>query len=159
MRKMGESVVSFYLQLSLTILIGAMMLIQNATFSFIYDFTIGAWIFLIGSSIINILGSMTKFMAIKYHSASDLQKLAFLPNVWQFIIDIFFMHAVFSGLELTGFICLFVFYAGYLTWFVRSSFSQDKTAVSTVQESDDHFKEAPLDIEQNAFDSQESKAT
>lgn len=133
---MGESVVSFYLQLSLTILIGTMMFLQNATFSFIYEFTAGAWIFLIGSAIINILGSMTKFIAIKYHKTSDLQKLAFLPNVWQFIIDIVIMHAVFSGLELTGFICLFVFYAGYLAYFVSTNFNVcgSKDKASAVQD-------------------------
>jgi len=34
------------------------------------------------------------------------------------------MSAVFSGVELTGFICLFVFYSIYLVWFVRSNFCQ-----------------------------------
>ena len=120
---MSECVVSTYVQVSLTLVIAAMMVFQGSDFSFMTKFSPAAWLCLIGSAIVNILGSMTKFIAIKYHKASDLQKLAFLPNVWQFFIDIFIMKAVFTEIEMTGFIALFVFYAGYLTWFVKSNFN------------------------------------
>jgi len=49
-----------------------MMLIQNSSFSFLAEFSMGAWLLLIASAVVNILGSMTKFIAIKNHKTSDL---------------------------------------------------------------------------------------
>ena len=90
------------------------MVFQGASFEFLGTFGLYPWFLLVASSIVNILSSTTKFLACKYHTASDLQKLAFLPNVWQFCIDLVFLKATFSGMELAGFISLFVFYIGYL---------------------------------------------
>ena len=113
--------------MTLTLVIGVLMVIQGASFSFLLNFSAMSWFLLIASSLVNILSSTTKFLACKYHTASDLQKLAFLPNVWQFCIDITFMHATFSGLELTGFVALFVFYGAYLAFVAASSCLNKKT--------------------------------
>jgi uncharacterized membrane protein len=72
MRKMSECVVSTYVQLTITLVIASMMLIQNSSFSFLAEFSMGAWLLLIASAVVNILGSMTKFIAIKNHKTSDL---------------------------------------------------------------------------------------
>jgi hypothetical protein len=70
----------------------------DTTFEFIMKFDIGSWLILCAGSLVTILASTTKFLAYKYHEASDLQKLAFLPNVWQFLLDIIFLHAIFNGM-------------------------------------------------------------
>ena len=82
---------------------------------------------------------MTKFLACRYHKASDLQKLAFLPNVWQFLIDIFIMKATFSGLELSGFVLLFVFYGGYLAHYVYVNQKQATIEPILTNPKDDNF--------------------
>ena len=69
---MSECVVSTYVQLTITLVIASMMLIQNSSFSFLAEFSMGAWLLLIASAVVNILGSMTKFIAIKNHKTSDL---------------------------------------------------------------------------------------
>ena len=97
------------------------MVVSGNDFSFFWKFSTYAWGLMISGSIVNLLSSITKFLASKYHSASSLQKLAFLPNVWQFIFDYSFMGFKYSGLELIGFTCLFVCYGIYLFWFTLSS--------------------------------------
>ena len=135
------------------------MAFSNADFAFFSKFTLWAWIFLVGAAVVNILGSMTKFLAIKYHKASDLQKLAFLPNIWQFFIDLFFLNAIFTGMELSGFICLFIFYGGYLTWFVHANFNVCRSHSQILENDDDEFKAPVNDIETghltNVYDSNE----
>jgi hypothetical protein len=99
MRKLSEAVVSTYVQIVLTVTIGVLMYIQGANFNFLAEFSLVQWILLIAASIVQIFKSMTKFLACRYHTASDLQKLAFLPNVWTFLIDVLILKATFSGLE------------------------------------------------------------
>ena len=72
MRKMSECVVSTYVQLTLTLVITALMLIQNSSFTFLAEFSMRAWLLNIASAAVNILGSITKFTAIKNHTTSDL---------------------------------------------------------------------------------------
>ena len=72
MRKMSECVVSTYVQLTITLVIAGLMLIQNSSFTFLTELSMGAWLVLIASAVVNILGSTTKFIAIKNHKTSDL---------------------------------------------------------------------------------------
>lgn len=117
------------------------MIIQGASLSFLLSFTSLQWFLLIAAAVTNLLSSTTKFIAYKLQNVSDLQKLAFLPNVWQFCIDITFMHAVFSGLELAGFIALFVFYGGYLSYVaVTTCAKKDHDA------EDDFYKQDDIEI-------------
>jgi hypothetical protein len=71
---------------------------DTATFEFIMQFDIYSWLILCAGSLFTILASTTKFSAYKNHEASDLQKMAFLPTVWQFVVDIVFLNAVFNGM-------------------------------------------------------------
>lgn len=50
-------------------------------------------------------------MAFRYYKAAPLQKLSFLPNLWNFTIDILFLHVNFSTLQMIGFMTLFTYYA------------------------------------------------
>jgi hypothetical protein len=96
---------------------GIMIVVSDtANFEFIMKFDIGSWLILCTGSLVTILASTTKFLAYKHHEASDLQKMAFLPNVWQFVLDIVFLNAIFNDIQITGFAMLFTFYAGYLTF-------------------------------------------
>ena len=77
--------------------------------------TLGIWLTGIGYEFINELsyasyglitlaGIMTifehigKFMAFRYYEAAPLQKLSFLPNVWNFTVDLLIMHVDFATL-------------------------------------------------------------
>jgi drug/metabolite transporter (DMT)-like permease len=137
MRKLSEAVVSTYVQIVLTVTIGVLMYIQGANFNFLAEFSLVQWILLIAASIVQIFKSMTKFLACRYHTASDLQKLAFLPNVWTFLIDVLILKATFSGLELAGFTLLFVFYGGYLIHYVCKNQKSDNKENQTELTTDD----------------------
>lgn len=68
-------------------------------------------------------------MAFRYEEAAKLQKLAFLPNVWNFIIDLI-KHTTFGALQLSGFILLFVFYTFELIrFFYYESRVEEKESV------------------------------
>lgn len=59
-----------------------MICFSGANFQFLFDFDMMSYVILVASAGVTIISSVTKFMAYKYHEASDLQKLAFLPTVW-----------------------------------------------------------------------------
>jgi hypothetical protein len=111
------------------------MVVQGASFTFLLEFGALSWFLLIAAAIINLFSSTTKFIAYKYHKASELQTLNFLPNVWQFCIDITFMKCTFSALELTGFFALFIFYGIYLSVVAASTCLKSKVG-------DDEFNNA-----------------
>ena len=55
------------------------------------------------------------------------------------------MKAVFSGMELTGFILLFIFYGAYMVWFIKeNNFCQKK------QDDDDAFLAPENDLEKGS---------
>jgi len=60
---------------------------------------------------------VAKFMAFRYYEAAPLQKLSFLPNVWNFLVDILLMHVSFATIQLIGFIVLFTYYFAELIHF------------------------------------------
>ena len=62
------------------------------------------------SSVLTVLSGTTKFTALRYQKASDLQALAFVPNLWQFLIDLLIINLSFSNMQMTGFVLLFLFY-------------------------------------------------
>lgn len=47
-----------------------------------------SWILIILAGVFTIFENTAKFMAFRYEEAAKLQKLAFLPNVWNFTIDV-----------------------------------------------------------------------
>ena len=76
----------------------------------VYELGAWSWILIVLAGVFTIFENTAKFMAFRYEEAAKLQKLAFLPNVWNFTIDIF-KKTTFSAMQLSGFISLFVFYA------------------------------------------------
>jgi hypothetical protein len=57
-----------------------------------------------------IMAQITKAVAFKYQPASKLQNLAFVPNLWQFGIDVVLVGVSYASLQLMGFALLFAFY-------------------------------------------------
>lgn len=77
--------------------------------SIVYDLNAWSWVLISMAGLFTIFENTAKFMAFRYEEAAKLQKLAFLPNVWNFTIDVF-KHTTFGGLQLAGFLLLFIFY-------------------------------------------------
>ena len=86
-------------------------------YGFLLEFSWTVWLLLILAALNTIFEHLAKFLAFRYYRAAPLQKFNFLPNVWNFTIDILFMHVGFSTLQVIGFICLFTFYTGELLHF------------------------------------------
>jgi len=62
------------------------------------------------SCFLTLLGQITKAAAFKHQENTKLQKLTFLQNVWMFGADLFILGVTFSGMQLTGFSLLVLFY-------------------------------------------------
>lgn len=110
MRRLPETVCTSYSNITLSLISAAAMIIHKESFSFMFEFTLETWILIVVSSILTVLSSTTKFTALKYQKASDLQVLAFVPNLWQFLIDFIIINLSFSKMQLVGFGLLFLFY-------------------------------------------------
>jgi len=82
MRRMPETTCSTYQNASLAVLSSVFMLAYGMDFGFMFEFSLNAWLLCWVSSLLTILTQTCKFSAFKYHQASALQKLAFVPNVW-----------------------------------------------------------------------------
>jgi len=83
---------------------------EHMDFSFIAKLSTISWVLISLAGLFTIFENTAKFMAFRYEEAAKLQKLAFLPNVWNFSIDIL-KHTHFGSLQLVGFVALFAFYA------------------------------------------------
>jgi hypothetical protein len=58
-------------------------------------------------------------MALKYESASSLQKMAFLTAIYAFIADILIFKTSFSDIQLIGLAGALLVYIAQLIYFVR----------------------------------------
>ena len=121
MRKMPESLCSAYQNVSLTLLASIYMLCTGISFDFIWTLSQSAWFYIILSCALTIISQIVKAHAFKYSESSRLQKLSFLPNVWQFSIDLFILSVAFSTMQLTGFGLLVSFYAVEATYSIVES--------------------------------------
>lgn len=110
MRKMPEQLCSAYQNLSLSLLACIYMFASGLSFDFIWTLSSQAWLYLCLSCSLTILTQLAKANAFKYSESSRLQKLSFLPNVWQFSIDLIILSVAFSTMQLTGFSLLVTFY-------------------------------------------------
>ena len=63
-----------------------------------------------------IFTQLAKANAFKYSESARLQKHSFLPNVWNFAIDLVVLSVAFSTMQLTGFSLLVAFYACEITY-------------------------------------------
>ena len=111
MKKMPEELCSAYQNMSLALLAACYMMLSGLSFDFVYELSSAAWIWLVASCLLTILTQNAKAKAFKYSESARLQKLSFLPNVWQFSIDMIVLSVVFSTMQLTGFGLLVAFYA------------------------------------------------
>jgi len=92
------------------------MLCTGLRFDFMLDLSLEAWMYLVLSCGLTILTQLAKSNAFKYSESARLQKLSFLPNVWQFSIDMFILSVAFSTMQLTGFGLLVAFFVADFTY-------------------------------------------
>lgn len=111
MKKMPEQLCSAYQNLTLALLASVYMALSGLSFDFVWTLSSEAWIFLVASCMLTLLTQMAKATAFKHSESARLQKLSFLPNVWQFAIDMIILSIAFSTMQLTGFGLLVAFYA------------------------------------------------
>ena len=110
MRKLPEIVCSTYSSLSLALISGLAILLTGEDLKIIFAFTYETWVLIVISSVLTVLSSTTKFAALRYSKASDVQVFAFLPNIWQFLVDFLIFNLSFTNMQMTGFALLFLFY-------------------------------------------------
>ena len=118
---------------------------DHIDFSFIKDWSFLSWVLITLAGLFTIFENTAKFMAFRYEEAAKLQKLAFLPNVWNFVIDLI-KGTHFGGLQLAGFISLFVFYTYELVSFyfcqpakVESDTNPSQEAATTLGSKDEDY--------------------
>ena len=92
-------------------------LYEHISYTYFANFSAVSWVLITLAGIFTIFENTAKFMAFRYEEAAKLQKLAFLPNVWNFMIDLIVVQAKFGALQLTGFVALFIFYTYELVSF------------------------------------------
>ena len=136
MRRLPEIVCTSYSNVTLALISGAAMILHRESFSFMFEFTLQTWILIVVSSILTVLSSTTKFTALKYQKASDLQVLAFVPNLWQFLIDLIIINLSFSKMQMVGFALLFLFYGAQTMSQISTRLFQSKRRL---KESDDLY--------------------
>jgi len=87
MRKMPEDLVSCYVNFTLAIGTSLVMYMTGEDFLFFLDFSPAMWVLIVITSALSVIIQQLKYKAFRYQEASKLQKLSFLPNVWQFSVD------------------------------------------------------------------------
>ena len=116
MRKMPEQLCSAYQNLSLTLLASVYMLASGLSFDFVTSLSNEAWLYLCISCALTILTQLAKANAFKFSESARLQKHSFLPNLWNFSIDLLILFVAFSTMQITGFALLVAFYACEVTY-------------------------------------------
>ena len=110
MRKMPEQVCSAYQNITLAAMASLAMIASGTSLSFLMEMSALSYGLLFLSCSLTIATQMAKFSAFKYSEASALQKYAFLPNGWQFFIDLLILQTAFTGMQYIGFGLLFAVY-------------------------------------------------
>lgn len=90
---------------------------SDLNFDFVSELVPISWLFIIIAGLFTIFENTAKFMAFRYEEAAKLQKLAFLQNVWNYLVDSMIVHKDFSGMQQGGYISLFAFYIFELVTF------------------------------------------
>jgi drug/metabolite transporter (DMT)-like permease len=80
-----------------------------------------AWFLMAFNGFFIIGCQITRFVSLKYESASSLQKMAFLTAIYAFIADITIFHVTFTKIQLLGLIFSLVIYLCQLIYFVREA--------------------------------------
>mmetsp|Transcript_84308 Transcript_84308/g.116494 ORF Transcript_84308/g.116494 Transcript_84308/m.116494 type:complete len:102 (-) Transcript_84308:195-500(-) len=87
MRKMHESVVSSYMNLTLGITCAIAMFIQGENLTICNGFSTSDWIFTVSLSCTVLCSQTFRFKALKNYEASKLMYLSFLLPIFQLIYD------------------------------------------------------------------------
>lgn len=96
MKKMPEQLCSAYQNVTLALLASFYMALSGLSFDFVWSLSTEAWMWLLASCSLTLLTQMAKATAFKNSESARLQKLSFLPNVWQFGIDMMLLSVAFS---------------------------------------------------------------
>ena len=112
---------------------------DHIDYAFIGDLSVWSWVLIGLAGVCTIFENTAKFLAFRYEEAAKLQKLAFLPNVWNFSVDGLVFHAQFGALQLAGFICLFIFYFCELITFYTCQTADNVDDVKC-KEDEENFK-------------------
>ena len=100
MSKLPEELPSAYQNLTLMVLAAVYIFSTDLGFGFLSSLSRTAWIFLCFSCFLNIMNAKVKAKAIRHaENIGDLQKLAYLSNVWQFAIDGLILKVDYSGMQ------------------------------------------------------------
>lgn len=128
MRRMHYMVVSTYTNLFLAVTsVTAVACMPGLGFGYLSEFGGWSWFYFSMIATLSILEQTSKFCALKYQEAAKLQRLAFLPNVWQFCVDLLIVHKDYSTMQFVGFALLFSFYSLEMgSYFCRSKRELDK---------------------------------
>ena len=102
------------------------MLIAGLSFDFVWTLSGQAWLYLSLSCSLTILTQLAKATAFKYSESSRLQPLSFLPNVWQFGIDLLILSVAFTSMQITGFSLLVLFYLADSTYSIFQRLAANK---------------------------------
>ena len=65
---------------------------DSISFEFFGSLSIWSWVLIGLAGLMTIFETTLKFLAFRYEEAAKLQKLAFMPNVWNFTIDGLFLN-------------------------------------------------------------------
>lgn len=93
----------------------AIMCFTNVDFKIFANLGLTSWLLILLAGILQCVEHTTKFLAFRYQQASLLQKLSFLPTLWNLVIDSLVFHKDFSQVQSYGFTILLSFYAFELT--------------------------------------------
>lgn len=112
-------------------------------YSFMSELSVWSWVLIGLAGLFTIFENTAKQLAFRYEEAAKLQKLAFLPNVWNFSADKLIIGNTFAPLQLVGFASLFAFYIYELISFYfftdHSATDTDKAKdVQTVKTTPEH---------------------
>ena len=75
----------------------------------LYSIDAVSWILITLSALATIFETTTKILALRYQEAAKLQKMTFLNNVWNFVMDLIWQTPL-SAVQYAGFGSLFAFY-------------------------------------------------
>ena len=99
--------------------------LMTNNFSFVSEFSLLTWVLLAMSAALNIGQQYSRSYAYRNSEIPPLQRYAFLPNVWQFLVDLLILHTPFGKIQLFGFAVLGVFYTSQLVWGIVASCGKD----------------------------------
>ena len=96
MRKMHESTLSCYMNMSLAVIMVTLVFTTGSDFSILKDFSYFDWVFTVFMSLSVVISQRFKFMAFQNCQPSSLQSLSFMQTVIQFTADLILFNADFS---------------------------------------------------------------